>query len=262
MAQPLCLAFPPDDSITSPAGVEAILEFHPSEDTTLHQACVAFQPPAGYWKIGLLVSDLDAHRRELLDRGLEVTQPRQFRDIGYLCHTCDPDGYRIEFLQRTFASSPQKSKDARASLGHITLRAVDIDASLAFYREVLGMRLLSVQPVEPHEFTLYFLANTPEEPPLADLHDVRNRQWLWQRRYTCLEIQHFWGSQARKSPYQRFDTQSHGFWGLGFVASALQDWEKTSRAMRDQLGNTESLDDDAVIIRDPDGYLVRVTERQ
>lgn len=38
------------------------------------------------------MADLDATRAELMAKDIEASEPRQFRDIGYLCHLTDPDG--------------------------------------------------------------------------------------------------------------------------------------------------------------------------
>ena len=51
------------------------------------------------------------------------------------------------------------------------------------------MKLLSIQDIAPYGFCLYFLGFTDDIPPSDDLHDVSNREWLWQRPYTTLEIQ-------------------------------------------------------------------------
>ena len=52
-----------------------------------------------------------------------------------------------------------------ATLGQITLRISDAEASLRFYRDQLGMKLLSRQDVSPYGFVLYFLAWTDDAPP-------------------------------------------------------------------------------------------------
>ena len=73
-------------------------------------------------------------------------------------------------------------------LGQISLTVRDAVASLAFYRDTLGMRMLSRQEVPAHGFTLYFLAFTDEQPPNSSIDAVENREWLWQRPYTTLEL--------------------------------------------------------------------------
>ena len=52
------------------------------------------------------------------------------------------------------------------------------------------MKLLSIQQVEAYGFTLYFLAFTDETPPNEDLNSIEIREWLWQRPYTTIELQH------------------------------------------------------------------------
>ena len=70
--------------------------------------------------------------------------------------------------------------------------------SLHLYRARLGMRLLSVQDIPQHSFSLYFLGFTEDVPPCADLRSVGVREWLWQRPYTTLEIQYKWAHQTCK----------------------------------------------------------------
>lgn len=149
-----------------------------------------------YWKIGITLPNVDIAYRQLTAAGLPVSQPRQFRDIGYLCHLSDPAGFQIELLQHDFEANraknvghPDRVLGGGARIGQITLRSGDIDAT-AKTADALGMRLLSVQPVSSLNFTLFFWAFTQENPPHADFEAVENREWLWKRPYTTLEIQH------------------------------------------------------------------------
>ena len=150
-----------------------------------------------YWKIGITLPDLDPACRRLKAEGVQITQPRQFEDVGYLCHAVDPEGFQIELLQHTFEGCEKTAffladlpLGGGARIGQITLRTTDISADLDHYRTELGMKLLSIQPVRRHGFDLYFLAATDEEPPDPDVNAVANRPWLWQRRYTTLEFTH------------------------------------------------------------------------
>ena len=69
------------------------------------------------------------------------------------------------------------------------------------------MKMLSIQDVSTYGFCLYFLAFTSETPPVpSDLASVRNREWLWQRSFTSLEIQHRPGGQ----PCSPMDLQGEG----------------------------------------------------
>ena len=151
-----------------------------------------------YWKIGVTLPNVDMACAQLRKADVEVSQPRQFGEIGYMCHLEDPEGFSIELLQHRFgaqgsegAGDPKKPLGGGARIGQVTLRVADLDAALGFYRDRLRMTLLSIQPVPDYGFTLYFLAFTEERPPNVDLEAVDNREWLWQRPYTTLELQHF-----------------------------------------------------------------------
>lgn len=162
-----------------------------------------------YWKIGITLPNLDMAFDHLTDAGVTVSQPRQFRDIGYMCHLSDPAGFQIELLQHDFeghrpdtAGEAPKPLGGGARLGQITVRSGDIEPTRAFF-EGLGMRLLSVQRVQSPDFTLYFWAFTQDCPPNPDLEAVENREWLWKRAYTTLEVQYVSGlSPSRNVGYQ------------------------------------------------------------
>jgi len=181
----------------------------------------------GYWKIGITLRDVDMARERLIAAGIEVNKPTQFRDIGYLCHLADPSGYNIELLQHDFAANfctarvdPQCPLGSIPTLGQITLRIKDPTPSLHFYCTLLGMKLLSRQVVSPYRFTLYFLACSDEQPPDADIDAIGNREWLWKRPYTSLELQHNWDTPSDFRYSQQADN-ALGFRGIGFETREL-----------------------------------------
>lgn len=157
-----------------------------------------------YWKIGICLPDLDTACEQLRQKGVEVSAPHQFRDIGYMAHLHDPEGFAIELLQHDFqesrpdgAGDPAQPLGGGAHVGQITLRTGDVESELATHAD---MKLLSVQDVSEFGFDLHFLAYTNETPPNPDLRSVANREWLWRRPYTTLEFQHIAGSELRESP--------------------------------------------------------------
>ncbi|CAE7866172.1 GLY I, partial [Symbiodinium necroappetens] len=144
---------------------------------------------------------------------LGVPPGSQFRDIGFLTHMADPAGFCIELLQTTFESSAAERAERLTRpvankatigqdfvsftgrvIGQITTRITDPKRSLDFYQRVMGMKLLSVQAQleAVEQLSLYFVAYTEDSPPIADLEAVENREWLYQRDYTTLELQHRW----------------------------------------------------------------------
>ncbi|SLN71502.1 Glyoxalase-like domain protein [Roseovarius albus] len=149
-----------------------------------------------YWKIGITLPNIDIAYQQLSNSGIPISPPQQFGDIGYMCHLSDPEGFVIELLQHDFEGNrPETAGDKSlplgggACIGQITLRCSAIEQDIERY-QAQGMVLLSVQPVTQYGFTLYFLAFTTDTPPKNNLEAIENREWLWKRPYTTLELQH------------------------------------------------------------------------
>ncbi|NVO57640.1 VOC family protein [Rhodobacteraceae bacterium B1Z28] len=166
-----------------------------------------------YWKIGITLPDVDMAAAFLRQHGVEVSAPRQFLDIGYMCHLSDPEGFVIELLQHDFEGNrPEQAAGpvdpfAQARIGQITLRTGDIAVEDTFCR-ALGMSLLSMQDVDPYGFDLHFYAFTDDVLPNPDPWAVENREWLWKRPYTTLEFQHVADAQFAPVPdYQGIEIQ-------------------------------------------------------
>ena len=188
-----------------------------------------------YWKIGITLPNVDIAHAQLRRAGIAVSDPVQFGEIGYMCHLCDPDGFSIELLQHAFIDNrgegdgdPKKTLGGGARVGQITLRVSDLQNALAFYRDRMGMRLLSIQPVEGFGFTLYFLAFAEETPPNPALTAVENREWLWRRPYTTLELQHF---DDRNAVFQFPGDDDPGFDGI-----VISGHRRMEPPLRDEAG--------------------------
>lgn len=153
------------------------------------------QPADLYWKIAISVPDIDLAFEQLTAGGHECSPPRQFRDVGHLAKLTDPEGFTVELLDHWFKDERPASADMDPNkLGggpHISLVTLRTDDIARVEPDLLsfGMTLVSVQPVTPHGFTLYFYSFADELPPDSDLKAIQNRTWVYQRRTTLLEIQ-------------------------------------------------------------------------
>jgi len=210
--------FPSDEAFV--AGYDdrqCLLELHQGDFGPFYDGSDGF-----YWKIGITLRDLDAAVGYLREQGSEVSDPRQFLDIGYLCHLRDPNGFPIELLQQGFEGNEKPVPSdghpiaSQATLAHVTLRITDLAAAKQVCEDRLAMRLMSVQPVElPNlKFCLYFYAWSDETLPDPNLKAAGNREWLWARPYTLLELQFLenpTGSVRTRKPDEA------GFDGLGFM---------------------------------------------
>jgi catechol 2,3-dioxygenase-like lactoylglutathione lyase family enzyme len=204
-----------------------------------------------YWKIGIGLEDVALGQTKIMTKGTQVSDPHQFQEIGYLCHLKDSAGFSLELLQDTFeknfvkpAERPEMTLGQPGKIGQITIRSSNIDKTLALYEKILGMKMLSIQEVSQYGFTLYFLAYTDESPPNPDdLNAVDNREWLWQRPYTTLEIQYKPGFELTSLD------PNHGVGGMELSLSA----DPRSKLDENKISYKE-LGDGHLEVTDPDGF--------
>ena len=52
-----------------------------------------------YWKIGIGLEDVSLGQKRILAKGVQITEPHQFQEIGFLCHLKDGAGFSLELLQ-------------------------------------------------------------------------------------------------------------------------------------------------------------------
>ena len=121
---------------------------------------------------------------------------------------------------------------------HTLLRVGDLQRSIAFYTQVLGMQLLRQKEYPRGRFTLAFLGYRPES------------------EQTVLELTHNWDT----SSYQHGD-------GYGHIALGVDDIHTTYAGITDQGGRVvrepgPMKHGSTVIafVEDPDGYKVELIE--
>ncbi|MGB5225877.1 MAG: lactoylglutathione lyase [Arenicellales bacterium] len=122
---------------------------------------------------------------------------------------------------------------------HTMLRVGDLERSLSFYTEVLGMKLLRRKDYPGGKFTLAFVGYGDESD------------------HTVIELTHNW------------DTDSYDLGtGYGHIALAVDDAAAACNAIREKGGNVvreagPMKHGGSVIafIEDPDGYKIELIER-
>lgn len=121
---------------------------------------------------------------------------------------------------------------------HTMLRVGDLEQSIAFYTEVLGMQLLRRKDYPTGRFTLAFLGYGPESD------------------HTVLELTHNWDT----SSYELGD-------GYGHIALGVEDIHSTCAGIADQGGRVvrepgPMKHGSTVIafVEDPDGYKVELIQ--
>lgn len=145
-------------------------------------------------------------------------------------------------------------------LNQTMLRVRDPDASVAFYRDVLGMTLLQRLDFEEMQFSLLFLAYLDEGETVPE--DPAERARFIFSRETTLELTHNWGTEADAdfTGYHDGNSEPRGFGHLGIsvpdVNEACARFEELDVRFikRPDEGRMSGI----AFIADPDGYWIEI----
>ncbi len=146
------------------------------------------------------------------------------------------------------------------ALNQTMLRVRDPQASVGFYRDVLGMTLLQKLDMREMEFSLYFMAYLGDGETIPD--DPAERARFIFSRETTLELTHNWGTETDPAfaGYHNGNDEPKGFGHLGIsvpdVAAACGRFEALGVPFkkRPQDGRMK----DIAFITDPDGYWIEI----
>ena len=122
---------------------------------------------------------------------------------------------------------------------HTMIRVGDLERSIAFYTEVLGMRLLRRKDYPGGEFTLAFLGYGEE----ADT--------------TVLELTHNWGTDS----YDLGDGFGHIAVGVPDAAAACEEIRRRGGNVVRDAGLMKHGTTVIAFVEDPDGYKIELIER-
>lgn len=123
---------------------------------------------------------------------------------------------------------------------HTMLRVGDLDASIGFYTDVLGMQLLRRQDYPEGKFTLAFLGYGPEDS------------------HTVLELTHNWET----SSYDVGNGYGHiALAVLDAAAACAQIKARGGRVVR-EAGPMKHGSTVIAFVEDPDGYKIELIERR
>ena len=123
---------------------------------------------------------------------------------------------------------------------HTMLRVGDLEQSIAFYTEVLGMRLMRRKDYPDGEFTLAFLGYQDESEAAA------------------LELTHNWGV----TQYNMGTAYGHLAIGVPNAAAAVEKIRAAGGTITREAGPVKGGTTVIAFVQDPDGYKIELIERE
>ncbi len=209
-----------------------------------------------YWKLGFTMHDVSSLVENISSKGISASTPHQFIDVGFMSHIADSEGFTIELLQESFEQNFilaqfNENYSNSINLGMVTLRYTDIDAALRFYCDVLRMRLVCREKVDDYGFHLYFLIFGDDKPPSDDIDALENREWLYKRKYTYLEIQTF---VDEKYSFKNTSENEYGFTALEFKLDTKQ-----IKSTLDKKSISYKVDNDTLYFESPESTPIIVS---
>lgn len=157
------------------------------------------------------------------------------------------------------ASTPEVTRDFVMS--QTMLRVRDPAASLAFYRDVLGMTLLDRFDFPEAKFSLYFVGYLRPEDGALPTDRVARAAFTFSQK-GAIELTHNWGTESDPvfKGYHDGNAEPRGFGHIGLtvpdVDAACAHFERHGVAFvkRPNDGRMKGL----AFIKDPDGYWIEI----
>ena len=142
-------------------------------------------------------------------------------------------------------------------LNQTMLRIKDPEASVAFYRDIMGMTLLDRYDVPAMKFSLYFMGY-PQGPIPEDR--IERIKWVFEQP-ALLELTHNWGSEVDPAfGYHNGNSEPRGFGHIGLsvpdvhAACAQFEAQGVEFVKRPDEGAMKGL----AFVKDPDGYWIEI----
>lgn len=223
------------------------------------------EPYRGFGHICFSVDNIQQCETQLLGAGVKFQKKLSDGRQLNIAFALDPNGYWIELVEHGHGKTAGRHDPALTKFNHTMIRVRDPAKSLAFYRDVLGMRLLCKKPMDAAKFTLYFLGYAPGETfEEGDMDAVARVS-----REGVIELTHNWGTESDpdfKGYHNGNSTENGLLQGYGHTCVSCDDPAQFCADLEAKHG--DSLDwltrwnqggmKNLAFIRDPDGYSIEI----
>lgn len=146
------------------------------------------EPHKGFGHLCISVDNIQAACQRLEDAGYKFQKKLTDGRMRHIAFVLDPDEYWVEVIGQQPLEATENVKETNVEtyrLNHTMIRVKDPEKSLAFYQDVMGMKLQRTSENKDAKFNLYFLSYGQPAPkesangvnPIADREGVLELTW-------------------------------------------------------------------------------------
>ena len=224
-------------------------------------------PAKGFGHICISVDNIQAACDRIEKAGYPFQKKLTDGRMRNIAFATDPDGYWVEILGRKPIEETKDIKETEPStyrFNHSMIRVKNAEASLTFYKEVMGMTLLRTSEQQEAGFTLYFLGyprddGTPSDkdvPP--DVSPLAGEEGL-------LELT--WNHGTEKEEGKVYHNGNDEPQGFGHICVTVDDLEAACKHMDEKKVEwkkrlTDGRMKNVAFVLDPDEYWIEVLQNE
>ncbi|WEW58186.1 Lactoylglutathione lyase [Emydomyces testavorans] len=222
------------------------------------------EPHRGFGHIAISVDNIELACKRLEDAGYPFQKKLTEGKMRNIAFVKDPDGYWVEIIRRTddenVSGAVSQTDPTSYRLNHTMLRVKDPEASLKYYREVLGMELVREMKNEAAGFNLYFLGYPASNPPAKT--SASNPVAEWEG---LLELTWNYGTEKQEGRvYHDGNSEPKGF---GHICISVDDLDAACARFESLNVNwkkrlTDGRMKHIAFILDPDGYWIEIIQNE
>lgn len=145
---------------TDREGIVELTHNYGTEDDPNYKIANGNTDPRGFGHLCISVDNIQAACQRIEDAGYKFQKKLTDGKMRHIAFALDPDGYWVEVVGQKPIEETESVKETDTEtyrMNHTMIRVKDAEASLAFYKDVMGMKHKRTHESQGGGFNLYFL---------------------------------------------------------------------------------------------------------
>ncbi|KAI9716755.1 MAG: Lactoylglutathione lyase [Chrysothrix sp. TS-e1954] len=221
------------------------------------------EPGKGFGHLCISVDNIQAACKRIEDEGYRFQKKLTDGRMRSIAFALDPDGYWVEIIGQKPVDQTEGVTETNPDtyrLNHTMIRVKDVEKSLAFYQDVMGMQLTRTSENKEASFNLYFLAYGTQSAGSS-----ANAVNPAAAREGFLELTWNYGTEKDKDfKYHSGNEEPQGFghicMSVDDIEAACKHFEEKNVSWKKRL--TDGRMRHIAFVLDPDGYWIEIIQNE